>query len=151
MADSCHPMDCISPPGCSVHGILQQEHWGGLPFPSPGDLPHPGLELTPPALADGFFSTEPVGSPLECPVCKHRRERSNLEAAAEMMRMEAGHRNSLVHHVKAPAMSEDLLEPCLEAQPQPEVLTWWGLGVCFEAGALWTRLGEKLYLNCTGV
>ena len=33
-----------SPPGSSVHGILQQEYWSGLPFPSPGDLPGPGIE-----------------------------------------------------------------------------------------------------------
>ena len=30
----CNPIDC-SPPGPSVHGILRQEHWSGLPFPSP--------------------------------------------------------------------------------------------------------------------
>ena len=30
----CDPMDC-SLPGSSVHGILQQEYWSGLPFPSP--------------------------------------------------------------------------------------------------------------------
>ena len=35
-------MDC-SPPGSSVHGILQQEYWSGLSFPSPGDLPDPGI------------------------------------------------------------------------------------------------------------
>ena len=34
------PMDC-SPPDSSVHGILQQEYWTGLPFSSPGDLPRP--------------------------------------------------------------------------------------------------------------
>ena len=27
-----------------VHGISRQEYWSGLPFPSPGDLPHPGIE-----------------------------------------------------------------------------------------------------------
>ena len=42
------PMDC-SLPGSSVHGILQ-EHWSALPFPSPGDLPDPGIEPRPPAL-----------------------------------------------------------------------------------------------------
>ena len=36
-------MDC-SPPGSSVHGILRQEYWSGLPFPSPGCLPNPGIE-----------------------------------------------------------------------------------------------------------
>ena len=32
----CNPMDC-SPPGSSVHGILQEEYWSGLPFPFPRD------------------------------------------------------------------------------------------------------------------
>ena len=39
----CDPVDC-SPPGSSVHGILQQECWSGLPCPPPGDLPDPGTE-----------------------------------------------------------------------------------------------------------
>ena len=42
----------------SVHRILQQEYWSGFPFPSPGDLPHPGVEPTPPvfhALQAGSF------------------------------------------------------------------------------------------------
>ena len=53
------PMDC-SPPGSSVHGILQQEYWSGLPFPLLGDLPDPGIEpssLTSPALAGRFSTT----------------------------------------------------------------------------------------------
>ena len=40
----CDPMDC-SLPGSSVHGILRQEFWSGLPCPSPGDLPDSGFEL----------------------------------------------------------------------------------------------------------
>ena len=55
-------MDC-SPPGSSVHGLLQQEYWSGLPLPSPGDLPDPGIEPASPALADGFFTTESHGKP----------------------------------------------------------------------------------------
>ena len=39
----CDPTDC-RPPGSSVHGIPRQEYWSGLPFPSPGDLPNPGIE-----------------------------------------------------------------------------------------------------------
>ena len=39
----------------------RQENWNGLPFPPPGDLPNPGIELAPPALADRFFTTEPQG------------------------------------------------------------------------------------------
>ena len=43
----CDSLDC-SPPGSSVHGILQQEYWSGLPCPLPGDLPDPGIELESP-------------------------------------------------------------------------------------------------------
>ena len=42
----------------------RQEYWSGLPFPSPGDLPHPGIEPESPALAGGFFTTESPGKPL---------------------------------------------------------------------------------------
>ena len=44
----CDPMDC-SPPGCSVHGFSQASILNGLPFPSPGDLPNPGIEPVPAA------------------------------------------------------------------------------------------------------
>ena len=40
-------------------GFFRQEHWSGLPFPPPGDLPHPGMEpMSPvcPALAGRFFT-----------------------------------------------------------------------------------------------
>ena len=54
-------MDC-GPPGSSVHGISRQEYWSGLSFLSPGDLPDPGIKLASPALAGGFFTTEPFMS-----------------------------------------------------------------------------------------
>ena len=47
-------------------GFSRKEYWSGLPFPSLGDLPDPGIEPTchtSPALADGFFTTEPPGKP----------------------------------------------------------------------------------------
>ena len=47
-------------------GFPRQENWSGLPFPPPGDLPNPGIKpesLVPPALAGGFFTTEPPGKP----------------------------------------------------------------------------------------
>ena len=44
-------------------GFPRQEYWSGLPFPSPGDLPNPGTELTSPALAGRFFTTEPPVKP----------------------------------------------------------------------------------------
>ena len=39
--------------------FFRQEYWSGLPFPSPGHLPDPGIELRSPALAGGFFTNEP--------------------------------------------------------------------------------------------
>ena len=33
-----------NPPGTSALGFFSQEYWTGLPFPSPGDLPDPGIE-----------------------------------------------------------------------------------------------------------
>ena len=52
----CNPMNC-SPPGSPFHGIRfsRQEYWSRLPFPSPEDLPNPGIKPTPPALAGRFF------------------------------------------------------------------------------------------------
>ena len=45
----------------------KQEYWSGLPFPSPRDLPDPGIKpmsLASPALAGRFFASEPPGNPI---------------------------------------------------------------------------------------
>ena len=39
----------------------RQEYWSGLPFPSPGDLPDPGIEPRSPALQVGSLLTELPG------------------------------------------------------------------------------------------
>ena len=44
-------------------GFSRQEYWSGLPFPPPGDLPHPGIKPMFPALAGGFFITVSPGEP----------------------------------------------------------------------------------------
>ena len=47
-------------------GFPRQEYWSGLPFPSPGDLPNPGIKPVSPAspiLAGRFFTTVPPGKP----------------------------------------------------------------------------------------
>ena len=53
----CDPMVCQAPLSM---GFSRQEHWSGLPFPSPGDLPDSGIKPespAPPALAGKFFTT----------------------------------------------------------------------------------------------
>ena len=53
----CDPMD-VAPLSM---GFPRQEYWNGLPFPPPEDLPNPGVKPASPALAGGFFTTEPPG------------------------------------------------------------------------------------------
>ena len=57
----CDPVDC-SPRGCSVHWISQQEYWAGLPFPSLGDVPNPGIKDGSPALQADSLPSEPSGN-----------------------------------------------------------------------------------------
>ena len=44
-------------------GFSRQEYWSGLPFPSPGDLPNPGIELGSPASEADTLTSEPPGKP----------------------------------------------------------------------------------------
>ena len=44
-------------------GVSRQEYWSGLPFPSPGDLPNPGIEPGSPALQADTLTSEPPGKP----------------------------------------------------------------------------------------
>ena len=44
-------------------GFPRQKYWSGLPLPSPGDLSTLRIEPASPALAGGFFTTEPPGKP----------------------------------------------------------------------------------------
>ena len=60
----CDSMDC-SQPGSSVRGILQARITGvGSPFPSPGDLPDPGIKPCSPELLEDSLQSEPPGKPL---------------------------------------------------------------------------------------
>ena len=60
-------IDCV-PPHSSVHGIFREEYCSELPFPPPGDLCNPRIELTSLAsseLTGGFFTTAPPGKPYQ--------------------------------------------------------------------------------------
>ena len=45
-------------------GFSRQEYWNGLPFPSPGDIPDPGIEPKSPALQADALPSEPPRKPL---------------------------------------------------------------------------------------
>ena len=46
-------------------GFSRQEYWSGLPFPSPGDLPDPGIEPGSPTLQADSLPPEPAGKPFK--------------------------------------------------------------------------------------
>ena len=52
------PMDC-SPPGSPVE-FPRQEYWSGLPFPSPEDLPDPGIKPVTPVLQTNSLPLSPL-------------------------------------------------------------------------------------------
>ena len=52
-------VDCQAPLSM---GFFRQEYWSGLPLPSPGGLPDPGIESGPPALQADSLPTELEGS-----------------------------------------------------------------------------------------
>ena len=45
----------------TVHGILRPEYWSGYPFPSPGDLPNPGIKPRSPKVRADSLLAEPPG------------------------------------------------------------------------------------------
>ena len=57
----CDPLDCSLQALLSM-GFSRQEYWSGLPFPSPGNLPNPGIEPGSPALQADALLSEPPGS-----------------------------------------------------------------------------------------
>ena len=56
----CDPMDCVAWQAPLSMGFSRKEYWSGLPCPSSGDLPNPGIKpacLMSPALAGRLFTT----------------------------------------------------------------------------------------------
>ena len=56
-------MDCVAHQPPLTMGFSRPEYWSVLPFSILGNLPDPKIEPVSPALAGGFFSTEPPGKP----------------------------------------------------------------------------------------
>ena len=59
----CDPMDCVARQTPLSMGFSTQEYWSGLPFPSPGDLPDPGIKLLSLALKAGSLLLSHPGNP----------------------------------------------------------------------------------------
>ena len=59
----CHSLGPQGHPAPPSMEFSRQEHWSGLPLPSPGDLPDPGIEPASPELVGRFFTLSHQGSP----------------------------------------------------------------------------------------
>ena len=68
-------------------GFDRQKYWSGMPFPSPGNFPDPGIKPPSPALqavsciALGFFTDEPPGTPL---ITKNGMDNSGLQVKTDI-------------------------------------------------------------------
>ena len=62
MSDSVTPWTVTHQTPLSM-GFSRQEYWSGLPFPTAGYLPNPGIKPVCPVSADDFFTTAPPGKP----------------------------------------------------------------------------------------
>ena len=75
-------------------GFSRQEYWSGLLFPSPGDLPHPGMESTSPTLPVDSLPPNPQRSPYNQPnshtLNTNRPKRANLFHAKHHRSAKAG-------------------------------------------------------------
>ena len=63
MSDSLWPYGRVALQAPLSMGFSRQDYWSGLPYPSPGDLPNPGIEPDSPALAGEFLPLAPLGKP----------------------------------------------------------------------------------------
>ena len=55
------PLQTVAYQGPPSMGFSRQEYWSGLPFPSPGDLPDPGIKPSSPTLQADSLLSEPPG------------------------------------------------------------------------------------------
>ena len=62
MSDSAIPWTVVACQAPLSMRFSRQEHWSGLPFPSPGDVPDPGIEPRYPALQADSLPSEPPGT-----------------------------------------------------------------------------------------
>ena len=60
----CDPMDYVACQASLSMEFSSQEYWSGLPFPSPGDLPNPGIKPGSPSLQADSLLSEPSGKPI---------------------------------------------------------------------------------------
>ena len=71
-------------------GFSRQEYWSGLPFPSPGDLPDPGIEPRSPTLQADALTSEPCNSVLRQESWTNPRARFSFQSHHTLERRTVG-------------------------------------------------------------
>ena len=66
-------------------GFCRQEYWSGLPFPSPGDLPDPGIELRSPTLQADAVTSAPPGKPLNTRIQSQKTSYRDTELQIQVL------------------------------------------------------------------
>ena len=67
----------------------RQEYWSGLPFPSPGDLPHPGIKPRAPGLQADSLPSEPLGKPYVFVILRYKESNSEIATQGRKEEIEA--------------------------------------------------------------
>ena len=86
MSDFANPWTAVHQVPLSVE-FSRQEYWRGLPFPPPGNLAYPEIKPVSPALAGGFFTTQPPGKPTRnsCRESKEEEEAFGFTVAGTLV------------------------------------------------------------------
>ena len=122
-------------------GFPRQEYWSGLPFPSPGDLPDPGIEPASPASAGRFFAIVPG---------------TDLHLKAQHCQMESLLWEGQVLKINAPKQDVGIVNETVTVQPRTETtfefitgsLSLWGPLGKDNCRDEWDSWGEKHQTFC---
>ena len=128
VSDSLRPHGLLAYQDPPSMGFSRQECWSGLPFPSPGDLPNPGIEPGYPALQADVLPSEPPGKP-----CYKRSQGNALYVNTLYISHSAEHSWEL----NFPLLGTDGLSTCSSATHVRPLCVFQkksGLGICFEKG-----------------
>ena len=71
-------MDCIARQAPLSLGFSRQQYWSGLPCPSPGDLPNPGIEPRSPTLQADSLPSEPPEKLVQSEAALYKKQKQEM-------------------------------------------------------------------------
>ena len=132
-------------------GFPKQEYWSGLPFPSPGDLPHPGIKPGSPALQAYALTSEPPGKH----ICKYKLQPCSHLAISRFIPVWPAFWLPFFHLLYRTTCNETVISP-LQSQATHTsgdwfkllfmesacmwYTWWWFLGICVFASSMFKNI-----------